>query len=107
ASAIALGLALASGSAERHAIAGDPPDRAEALFQQARDLMGQHDYARACPMLEESYSLDHGAGTLLALALCHEGSGKPASALREYRESLAVAVKANRPDRVMLAESPR
>jgi len=56
-------------------------------------------------MLERSYSLDHGAGTLLALALCHEGSGKLATALREYRESLSLAVKANRSDRVMLAES--
>jgi hypothetical protein len=42
---------------------------------------------------------------LLALALCHEESGRPATALREYRESLRGAVRANRSDRVMLAES--
>jgi hypothetical protein len=83
----------------------DGSDRAEMLFQQARERMGQGDFATACPMLEESYSIDHGAGTLLALALCHEGNGKPATALREYRESLAMAVRANRSDRVMLAES--
>jgi hypothetical protein len=56
-------------------------------------------------MLEQAYSLDHGAGTLLALAICHDGAGKPALALREFRESLSVAVRANRPDRVILAES--
>jgi hypothetical protein len=80
-------------------------DEAEALFQRARELMGESHFDQACPMLERSYALDHGAGTLLALALCHEGSGKLATALREYRESLSLAVKANRSDRVMLAES--
>jgi hypothetical protein len=80
-------------------------DEAEALFQRARELMGHNDFATACPLLERAYSLDDGAGTLLALALCHEGNGKPATALREYRESLSLAVRANRSDRVMLAES--
>jgi hypothetical protein len=87
------------------AVAAEEPNRAEDLFQKARTLMGQSDFATACPMLEEAYSLDHGGGTLLALALCHEGAGRPATALREYRESLSQAVTANRPDRVMLAES--
>jgi hypothetical protein len=85
--------------------ADESTQSAEALFQRARERMGQGDFATACPMLEQSYSLDHGAGTLLALAICHEGAGKPALALREFRESLSVAVRANRPDRVMLAES--
>jgi hypothetical protein len=92
-----LALAPAASAAE--------PDRAETLFQRARALMEKNDFAAACPMLEQSYALDHGGGTLLAMALCHEGSGKLATALREYRESLASAVQANRPDRVMLAES--
>jgi hypothetical protein len=55
-------------------------------------------------MLETAYSIDHGAGTLLALAICHESNGQPATALREYRESLSLAVRLDRPDRVMLAE---
>jgi len=84
---------------------GGEPDRAESLFQRARALMEKNDFAAACPMLEEAYGLDHGEGTLLAMALCHESNGKPATALREYRESLALAVKAKRADRVMLAES--
>src|SRR5260370_23479623 len=101
----AVGLVLAIVSEERLARASDTDDRAEALFQEARLLMGRGEFARACPMLEQAYSLDHGAGTLLALALCHEGSGKLATALREYHEALSVAVRANRSDRVMLAES--
>jgi hypothetical protein len=98
-SALLVALSVARGAA------GGEPDRAEALFQRARALMEKNDFAAACPMLEEAYSLDHGEGTLLAMALCHEASGRPATALREYRESLSLAVRANRSDRVMLAES--
>jgi hypothetical protein len=83
----------------------DKKQRAEALFQEARELMARSDFARACPLLEESYKLDQGVGTLLAVALCHEGSGKPATALREFKEALRASVRTNRPDRVMLAES--
>jgi hypothetical protein len=100
---LALLLAVTA-SAPSIASAGEG-DRAEALFQRARTLMEKNDFATACPMLEEAYALDHGEGTLLAMALCHENNGKPATALREYRESLALAVHANRSDRVMLAES--
>jgi hypothetical protein len=79
--------------------------RAEELFQRARKLMGENDFATACPLLEEAYGLDHGGGTLLALALCHEGEGKLGTALGEFKESLKVAVRTQRSDRVMLAES--
>ena len=71
--------------------ADDSAQGAEALFQRARERMGQGDFASACPMLEHAYALDHGAGTLLALAICHEGDRKPALALREFRESLNVS----------------
>jgi hypothetical protein len=67
--------------------------------------MAKKDFAAACPTLEEAYSLDHGEGTLLAMALCHEGNAKSATALREFRESVMLAVRAHRPDRVILAES--
>jgi hypothetical protein len=100
-----LALALVVGVVTARGAQGAEPDRAETLFQRARELMGENDFATACPLLEEAYSLDRGAGTLLALALCHEGNRKPATALREYRESLSLAVQADRPDRVMLAES--
>lgn len=104
ASSLAGGLAIALIFSSASVFAADDSS-AETLFQDARDLMGKGDFATACPKLEQAYALDHGAGTLLALAVCHEGQGKPATALREYRESLSIAVNANRPDRVMLAES--
>jgi hypothetical protein len=85
--------------------ADEASERAEELFQRARKLMGENDFATACPLLEEAYDLDHGGGTLLALAICHEGAGKPATALREFKESLKIAVRTQRSDRVMLAES--
>jgi hypothetical protein len=93
------------GLASPPAAAQESANDAEALFQRARERMGQGDFASACPMLERAYALDHGAGTQLALAICHEGEGKPALALREFRESLSIAVRANRSDRVMLAEA--
>jgi hypothetical protein len=102
---MAVGLSFAAGSVSLPAAADGSSERAETLFQEARQRMGEGDFGHACPMLEEAYSIDHGPGTLLALALCHEGAGKPASALREYRESLSIAVRANRADRVMVAEA--
>jgi hypothetical protein len=104
----ALVLLLVATSA--HAAPCAPTDEAcgreaEQLFQDARTAMGRSDFATACPMLERSYALDPGNGTLLALALCHEGQNKLATSLAEYKEALAGAVKANRSDRVMLAES--
>ena len=92
-------------SSAGRAHADEASARAEELFQRARTLMGESDFATACPLLEEAYGLDHGGGTLLALALCHEGEGKLATALGEFRLSLKVAVRTQRSDRVMLAES--
>ena len=78
-------------------------DRAEALFLQARDLMEAGRYSEACPKLVEAQRLDPGAGTLLALALCHEGEGRGATAIDEFREAGALAHKAGREDRADLA----
>jgi hypothetical protein len=92
-------------SSAGRAHADEASERAEKLFQRARTLMGENDFATACPLLEEAYGLDHGGGTLLALALCHEGEGKLATALAEFKESSKVAVRTQRSDRVLLAES--
>src|SRR5688572_15232873 len=71
---------------------------AEALFKEGRALLDQKKYDEACPKLAESQKLDPGAGTLLALALCHEGQGKTATAKRELEEAAALGKKNGRDD---------
>jgi len=76
---------------------------AQALFDEGRDLMDKHDYARACPLLERSQKLDPGGGTLLNLALCWEGQGKLARANGAFEESLSRARQDARKDREEIA----
>ena len=80
-----------------------PAQRADRLFDESKPLLGAGRYAEACPKLSESQSLDPAPGTLLALALCHEGEGKTASAYAELTLVVAAAKKEKRPDRVKLA----
>lgn len=81
----------------------DDRTMAEGLFRSARELMREGRYAEACPKLEQSQRLVRAAGTLLNLAVCHENEGKVASAWVEFQESLALAVRMNRPDREQVA----
>ncbi len=76
---------------------------AQALFDEGRDLMDKHDYARACPLLERSQKLDPGGGTLLNLAMCFEGQGKLARATTAFDESLSQARRDGRKDREGIA----
>jgi hypothetical protein len=76
---------------------------AEMLFFTARGLMEAGRFAQACQKFAESYRLDPAAGTLLNLAVCHEKEGRIASAWGEFRQAIAEARKANRPDREELA----
>jgi tetratricopeptide (TPR) repeat protein len=68
---------------------------ADALFHRGKERLAAGDYAEACPLLAESYSLDPASGTLLALAVCHEREGKLATAFTEYGE-VAVRSRAER-----------
>jgi len=72
---------------------------AETLFREGRDLLEQRQYAAACRKLEDSYRLDPAGGTLLGLAMCHEGQGKLASAWLEYKQVIARAGPEGRADR--------
>ena len=60
---------------------------AQALFDDARRLMGEKKFADACPKLEESQKLDPGLGTLLNLAECQALTGRTASAWANFLEA--------------------
>ena len=77
---------------------------AEALFSEARKLMGEGRYGEACPKLAASNRLDPGAGTLMNLAGCYEKNGQTASAWVTWREA---ATTAERTGRTQWAEQSR
>ena len=103
---IAAALALAAlAGAPSVATAAEPGHaRADALFREGRALLDAKKYDEACPKLAESQKAEPGSGTLLALALCHEGQGKTATAHRELLETAALARKNGRQDLASAAE---
>lgn len=78
---------------------------AQLLFDEAKRLADQKDYAAACPKFVQSHQLDPAGGTILHAADCHEHEGKLASAWAEYNEALSFAIKANRADRESIART--
>lgn len=66
-----------------------PSDRvtSQVLFERARSLFVQGQYAEACPLFEESHRLAPGIGVLLHLGACLEKSGKTASAWAAFHEA--------------------
>jgi len=77
---------------------------AQALFDEARQLMKGSKYKAACPKLQESMRLDPAIGTQLNLANCFEQIGKTASAWINFIEAAAAAKKADQPKRVKVAK---
>jgi hypothetical protein len=71
---------------------------AQALFEQARQLMADGKFAEACPKLVESERLDPGAGTLMNLGHCYEKNGQTASAWVTFKDAAAAADLKHRAD---------
>jgi hypothetical protein len=101
----AIAVALHASSALADEPSPDAQATAHELFVQGRALVDQKDYEHACPKLEESQRLDPGGGTLLNLALCHELSGRTATAWVEFAEAMRVAKRDGRADREEFARS--
>jgi hypothetical protein len=79
------------------------PAAAQALYDDARQLVAAGKFADACPKFKESYRLDPGGGTLLNLADCYEKQGKTALAWSTFKEALVVAQRDGRADRAEFA----
>lgn len=104
--ALAFGLALGlfpAGSAIAQTNASDAAI-AQSLFEEGRKLMNEKKFPEACPRLERSYKLDPAPGTLLNLAVCHEAIGKTATARNEYLDTVTMARRDNRRDRLTFAQ---
>ena len=70
------------------------------IWDAALVAMDNHDYAAACPKIEEVIRLrPDGLGAKLKLAECYEGAGRLASAWRMYLLIEPLAEEANQPDR--------
>lgn len=82
----------------------DAPASAEVLFREGRALLDAKKLDEACPKLAESQRLEPGAGTLLALALCHEGQGKTATASKELKQASELGRKNGRNDLAAAAD---
>ena len=64
------------------------PAAADALFQSAKQLMAEKQFADACPKFDASYKLDPTLGTLLNLADCYEKMGRIATAWSTWGEAM-------------------
>jgi hypothetical protein len=96
---LACPLGLLDGARVAHAQGND---QAQTLFDDAKRLALANQYAKACPLLEESLRLDPGLGTMFNLADCYEHVGRMAAALRLFRRVEAEAhasVQADRENR--------
>ena len=102
-----MSLALLAAIPWRPAAAGTPADTAtaQALFDEARRLMGEGRYSEACPKFEESQRIDPGWGTLINLADCHEHIGRTASAWSEFLQVASGSRQAGQTERSQAAKA--
>jgi hypothetical protein len=92
------------------AAAADPVTPAErtlarSLFDQARALSHEGNFAEACPKFEESARLAPGIGTSFNLGDCFEHVGRPASAWSAFTDAADQARRAGQDDREKAARA--
>lgn len=75
----------------------------ERLFQEAARRMNAGDYARACPLLEQSQKLEPASGTLLNLGDCYEHLERMPLAYRAFAEARELSISTSRLDRAEVA----
>lgn len=80
------------------------PAAAQALFDQAKELIRVKKFAEACPKLQESNRLDPGIGTQFHLADCYEQSGRVASAWALFLDVASQARASGQLDREKAAQ---
>ena len=92
---VLLGATFLSAIAHGGAAHAEGTDKAaaDALFQEAQQLMFAERFAEACPKLAESQRLDPGIGTMLYLGDCWAKTGRTASALAQFRAAESLAAK--------------
>jgi hypothetical protein len=76
------------------ALAGENESKAQALYDEAKTLVAQGNWAAACPKLLESKRLVAEMKTIYRLAECYEHVGKLGAAWRYYQEAGIAAAKA-------------
>ncbi len=107
-SAVGLGRALGTQALLLVLVAHSAPVRAnpvsaETLFQEAVKLRLAGRPELACPKFEQSQQLDPARGTLLNIAMCHEGATRLASAWASYQQLADEAMAATDLERLELA----
>ena len=83
--------------------AGKNPVAAQALYDEARQLVAAGKFEQACPKFKASYDLEPGGGTLLNLADCYEHQGKTALAYTTFKDALDAARHDGKSERVDFA----
>ncbi len=75
---------------------------AEALFDQALELLKAEKLEQACDRFEQSQRVDPAVGTLLYLAECYERTGRFASAWATFREAASGAAASGQAERAQI-----
>jgi hypothetical protein len=92
---LVLGIGTRAGVALGDPNGGDPAR----LFEEAKALMEQGQYADACPKLARSRAIDPQIGTTLNLAYCYENLGRTASSWSLWLDAATMAQAHGQTDR--------